>query len=239
ADYAGARAGARPAAPFGRRDHRCGHQDLASAFPDAGPARVRGRGPGPGAVGPGAGVGRCGRHRVQRRRRRREPVRRHARPARLAGRHVHRPGALRPGLPHRQRRAYRLVRGRWWPTFGALLVAFMFQFFLGLVLGIPLALLTASWDSGSTAAIALTSVVSVASSVVTTPFMAAVLVLVYFDLRVRKEGFDLELLSQGVGIPGAVLPSRGSWLPPGAWGDQGAWGTPQAWGSPGAWATPS
>jgi len=137
------------------------------------------------------------------------------------------------------RRAYRLVRGRWWPTFGALLVAFMFQFFLGLVLGIPLALLTASWDSGSTAAIALTSVVSVASSVVTTPFMAAVLVLVYFDLRVRKEGFDLELLSQGVGIPGAVLPSRGSWLPPGAWGDQGAWGTPQAWGSPGAWGTPS
>jgi hypothetical protein len=139
------------------------------------------------------------------------------------------------------RRAFRLVRGRWWPTFGALLLAFMFQFFLGLVLGIPLGLLTANSDTGSIAAIALTSLVSIISSVITTPFMAAVLVLIYFDLRVRKEGFDLELLSQGVGIPGAAPRVGGPWFAPGdgpgstsPWGGSGGWPAPS-----GGWPAPS
>jgi hypothetical protein len=125
------------------------------------------------------------------------------------------------------RRSFRLVRGRWWPTFGALALGFMFQFFVGLVFGIPLSLLAQRWDSGSVAAIAVRTVVSVISSVITTPFMSAVLVLIYFDLRVRKEGFDLELLSQGVGIPGAALPARGPWVTPGAWvAPPGSWPAP-------------
>src|SRR2546428_1225056 len=39
-------------------------------------------------------------------------------------------------------RSFGLVKGRWWPTFGALFLAFLFQFFLGLVLGIPLGIVT-------------------------------------------------------------------------------------------------
>jgi hypothetical protein len=137
-------------------------------------------------------------------------------------------------------RAFRLVRGRWWPTFGALLLGFLFQFFLGLVVGIPLGFLTANWDRGSAAAIAVTTVVSVASSVITTPFMAAVLVLIYFDLRVRKEGFDLEILSQGVGIPGAAPPPSGPGLGPGWTTPGGSWPAPRDAGpAPGAsWPPP-
>ena len=112
---------------------------------------------------------------------------------------------------------------------------------LGLVLGIPLGLLTANSETSSTVAIALTSLVSIISSVITTPFMAAVLVLIYFDLRVRKEGFDLELLSQGVGIPGAGLRAGGPWVAPGdragsasPWGGSGGWSTPS-----GGWPAPS
>src|SRR5205807_5938828 len=139
------------------------------------------------------------------------------------------------------RRSFRLVRGRWWPTFGALALAFLFQLFLGLIVGIPLGLLTANWDSGSAAAIVLTAVVSVLSSVITTPFMAAVLVLIYFDLRVRKEGFDLELLSQGVGIPGAALPDRGPRSPAGNWAGSGGWaGGGGSWPAPtGGWPAPT
>ncbi|HEV7685167.1 MAG TPA: hypothetical protein VGQ80_01280, partial [Acidimicrobiia bacterium] len=67
-------------------------------------------------------------------------------------------------------------------------------------------------------------------------FMAAVLVLIYFDLRVRKEGFDLDLLSQGVGIPGATLPDRGPWVTPGTWAapSGGGWPAPS-----GGWPAPS
>lgn len=130
------------------------------------------------------------------------------------------------------RRAFRLVRGRWWATFGALVLAFMFQAFVGLVLGIPLGFFLSSRDPGSALALVISTVVGIVSSVITTPFMAAVLVLVYFDLRVRKEGFDLELLAQGVGVPGA-LPAPGAWTPPGGWTGGGGWPPPGgAWPSP-------
>jgi hypothetical protein len=126
-------------------------------------------------------------------------------------------------------RSFRLVKGRWWPTFGALFLAFLFQAFVGLVLGVPLGLLTVLLDSNSVVAMVLGVVINVLSSVITTPFMASVLILIYFDLRVRKEGFDLQLLSQGVGIEGAVLPDAAPWLvggsaPGGHWDSGGHWG---------------
>jgi hypothetical protein len=98
-------------------------------------------------------------------------------------------------------RTFGLVKGRWWPTFGALFLAFLFQFFLGLVLGIPLGIVTFTMDRNSAVALVITTVINVLSSVITTPFMAAVLVLIYFDLRVRKEGFDLEVMARSIGLP--------------------------------------
>ncbi len=81
--------------------------------------------------------------------------------------------------------------------------------------------------------------VNVGTSVITTPFMAAVLVLIYFDLRVRKEGFDLELLSQGVGVPGAP-PAGGPWTAPGGY-PGGGWAPPGGgWAPPGTgWPAPA
>ena len=38
------------------------------------------------------------------------------------------------------------------------------------------------------------------SSALTTPYSAAVITLVYFDLRVRKEGLDLQLLASDAGV---------------------------------------
>ena len=136
------------------------------------------------------------------------------------------------------RRAFHLVRGRWWPTFGALLLAFMFEFFVGLVIGLPLGFLTANWDSDSLATLAVSTVVSVASSVITTPFMAAVLVLIYFDLRVRKEGFDLELLAQGVGVPGGSVPGQRPWNPDWAGARTGWTGPGDGWPAPSGGAHP-
>ena len=47
-------------------------------------------------------------------------------------------------------------------------------------------------------------------SALTTPYSAAVVTLVYFDLRVRKEGLDLQLIAEGAGVerdPDAPLPA--------------------------------
>jgi hypothetical protein len=37
---------------------------------------------------------------------------------------------------------------------------------------------------------------SAAASVVTTPFLTIVVVLLYFDQRIRKEGLDLSIMAQ-------------------------------------------
>jgi hypothetical protein len=40
----------------------------------------------------------------------------------------------------------------------------------------------------------------VVTALLTTPFMAAVVVLIYYDLRVRKEGLNLDTLARGIAI---------------------------------------
>lgn len=92
-----------------------------------------------------------------------------------------------------------LVRGRWWPTLAVIFLSTLFSaivqtMFAGLFLAVVR-------DGGSEAAVALANAAAnIAASVITTPFAAAVIAVVYFDLRVRKEGFDLELLTRRIGV---------------------------------------
>src|SRR5262249_54397828 len=70
------------------------------------------------------------------------------------------------------------------------------------------------------------------ATILTIPFVAAVVAVIYFDLRVRKEGFDLQLMAQRIGAPdGAVAPALMPWTSPapGA-GGGGAAPPPPAWG---------
>ena len=51
------------------------------------------------------------------------------------------------------------------------------------------------------------------SSVVTYPYYVTVITVLYFDQRVRKEGFDLQLMAQGLGVEqgsGAESPEMGA-----------------------------
>lgn len=110
-----------------------------------------------------------------------------------------------------------LVSGRWWPTFGTLLVVWLLASFLR---GISSALLTGGFvlSSGvntSTAATALSGVISGIVTIVFAPLTAAVITIIYFDLRIRKEGFDVALMAQRLGTPPPpAVPS--SWAPPAA-----------------------
>ena len=102
------------------------------------------------------------------------------------------------------KRSRALVRGRWWPALGVLvlvtlLVAIMQALFVGLFAGVV------SVSSNEVAQAVAQGVVQMAASALTTPLSAAVLTVLYFDLRVRKEGFDLELLAHRLGTdPGSV-----------------------------------
>jgi hypothetical protein len=96
-------------------------------------------------------------------------------------------------------RSFRLVKGRWWPVFGALVVMYVLVAVIGGILGVlGAATLIAAVDSEVVAAVFVT-VVNTLSSLITLPLTAAVLTVIYFDLRVRNEGFDLQLLARGVG----------------------------------------
>src|SRR5215211_2579183 len=104
------------------------------------------------------------------------------------------------------------------------------------------ATLFAATDNEPVAAV-LYTIVNTLSSLITLPLFAAVLTVLYFDLRVRKEGFDLQLLARGVGreaepgdtSPQAVRaasglgePASGGFAPPAAPAQGGGWAPPQA-----------
>ncbi|MFN8034635.1 MAG: hypothetical protein U0V73_01690 [Acidimicrobiia bacterium] len=127
------------------------------------------------------------------------------------------------------RRSFELVRGRWWPVAGTM---FVVQLMVGAATAVFSALLLAVAVTQSHTTYAVTAAATnTIAAVLTTPFSAAIVAVIYFDLRVRKEGFDLQLLAQRVGLPASAVTSPPGtpmpWAPqpqPNPWGPQ--WGSP-------------
>jgi hypothetical protein len=113
------------------------------------------------------------------------------------------------------RRSFRLVRGSWWRTCAVLLVTFALMFVLGLAFGAVIGVLGAAVAPQSQVlAAAVVTAVDIALTAVLYPVWAAISTVLYYDLRVRKEGFDLELLAQGVGAGPAPAEPAGAWSAP-------------------------
>jgi hypothetical protein len=117
------------------------------------------------------------------------------------------------------RRSFRLTEGRWWATTGRLVVAYILATVISAV-ATALFVVPANQlvDDTSTTALLLDHAADFAVSLVTTPFIAAVTTLVYFDLRVRKEGSVPGAAPGGAPAapspPGSWAPPSGSWAPP-------------------------
>lgn len=130
------------------------------------------------------------------------------------------------------KRSRELVQGRGWQVFALLLLSMILTSIVGGALSGLLVGLVGNIDNELLEAVA-NLIGNTAGAVLTTPFSAAVIMVIYFDLRVRKEGFDLELLARNVGVdPGDIdrsslvvppppPPTSGSqppfWPPPPGW----------------------
>lgn len=98
-------------------------------------------------------------------------------------------------------RSFNLVRRRWWPTFGTLLTTWLI---VAVLSGISSRIIGAFLGNGG--GVLSGVLVSVAIGVATTPFAVAVLAVLYFDLRTRKEPFDLARLASDIGAAPTGLP---------------------------------
>lgn len=91
------------------------------------------------------------------------------------------------------RRSWRLSKGSFWKIVGTLLLAGILRGVVRGILGFPFTIAAAQVGSGGWI---LSAVGSSLAEIVTQPFYAIIGVLLYFDLRIRKEGFDLALMAQ-------------------------------------------
>jgi membrane-anchored glycerophosphoryl diester phosphodiesterase (GDPDase) len=106
------------------------------------------------------------------------------------------------------RRAVRLTHHQFWRLFGLLLLVSLVIGVAGGILRLPFSItgevfLTSSGDTGYGLLLylLLTAVGTVISSAVLQPFSAAVSALLYIDQRIRKEAYDVELLTRAGILP--------------------------------------
>ncbi len=97
------------------------------------------------------------------------------------------------------RRSKSLVAGRWWATFGLLVVVSLMT---GLVSIVPLRIAEAGVNSPETI-ILLDNVVGFVATTITAPYVAAVTAALYIDLRARKEPIAAESFADMVRVPDA------------------------------------
>ena len=112
-------------------------------------------------------------------------------------------------------RSWALTRGQFWRVFGIVLLTLLVTSVASQILSFPFGLLsvvaTLIWPdtlAGILVGLLAQNVATVIAGTVTTPFSAAVVALQYLDQRIRKEGYDIELISR-VAAPASAGPTYG------------------------------
>ena len=95
------------------------------------------------------------------------------------------------------RRSFALVRPRFWPVLGIAVVSGIIAWFLTSILGGPFTfageLIGLRWG------FLLIALGSILPALIAAPFVSIVATLIYFDGRIRHEGFDLQMIARGLG----------------------------------------
>jgi hypothetical protein len=97
------------------------------------------------------------------------------------------------------RRSWRLAKGHFWKILGTLFLAGLLAGVIASVLSLPFTVAGVAMGSSGWF---LRWIGASIAAVITRPFSAMVGVLLYFDMRVRKEGLDLALMARELERPG-------------------------------------
>jgi hypothetical protein len=122
------------------------------------------------------------------------------------------------------RRSWRLVKRSFWRVLGILLLAGIIVSIAGVLLQLPFTFLEALFGGGGGAfgltgtrtipVVIISGVGSIVAGAVTRPISAGVTVLLYLDMRMRKEGLDLALRSAAAGQQMTGDEFETVWRPP-------------------------
>ena len=110
-------------------------------------------------------------------------------------------------------RSHNLVRKHWWHTFGALVLGYILLIVVQLVMPLLVELIAGSIDNVELYA-ALLGIANGLTSLFVIPIFAALITVIYYDLRVRKEGYDVQLLAQELSGEPAQQPPQQPPPPP-------------------------
>ncbi len=112
-------------------------------------------------------------------------------------------------------RSFALVRPRFWPTAGLLILVYLMRQIATQIISTPITMIFGagsgffSFDSNVAASdfnetytklLVASAVAGIIAGVLITPFHAIVKVVLYVDLRVRNEGFDIQVLARSLGV---------------------------------------
>ena len=111
-------------------------------------------------------------------------------------------------------RSRELVKGRWWGTCGVAVVGYLLVSIVSLALtGLVVGVAFANPARNTVTGFVLNTLAATVGSMIATPAAAAFVTVLYIDLRVRKEGFDLLLLARGLGVERAAGQEPPSFIP--------------------------
>jgi hypothetical protein len=103
-------------------------------------------------------------------------------------------------------RSRELIRGYWWKTLGLLIVVWLL---VAILTSIPTVVIAAILGSGAgslAARLLITGIVGLIIGVLVQPIPIAATTLLFYDLKIRKEAFDLEAMVQQAGAPPPTAP---------------------------------
>lgn len=126
------------------------------------------------------------------------------------------------GLGGALARSRQLVNPQWWRVFGILLLGAVIAAVISGIIGVPFSFGSAALDGAFTtdptappsislAGLLIAAVGSIIAGTITAPFSAGIAGLLYFDQRIRREAWDLELARAAYGPPPAGPPPGQTW----------------------------